>query len=270
VRACVDGACLQRVRALMHRRRARRLHIKDWDKFGNENIGRVVLPAELMQRIATAKLGFEAEHTFAVMPLQNKGGLLTGKRASPGVTGHDGEPCVMTIRVLVAEAADLREPPVGVGAGASEPRRLELTVVSARHLPKKDLTNSCDAYVEVHFLERQFRTRTRRATYDPDWHEHFPFSLYTQAALGPCELRIKDWDRFTTDDHFGKVVLDEILMQRIANAPIGWEGVHSFEVQHPSPPPDSSEADFPRALVGHDGEVCLRCHPLRSLMPGAV
>ncbi len=270
MRACVDGVCLQRVRALMRRCRARRLHIKDWDKFGNENIGRVVLPAELMQRIATAKLGFEAEHTFAVMPLQNKGGLLTGKRASAGVTGHDGEPCVITIRVLVAEAADLREPPVGVGAGASEPRRLELTVVSARHLPKKDLANSCDAYVEVHFLERQFRTRTRRATYDPDWHEHFPFSLYPQAALGPCELRIKDWDRFTTDDHFGKVVLDETLMQRIANAPIGWEGEHSFEVQHPPPPPDSSEADLPRALVGHDGEVCLRCHPLRSLMPGAI
>ena len=176
----------------------------------------------------------------------------------------------MTIRMLVAEAADLREPPVGVGEWASGewPRRLELTVVSARHLPKKDLANSCDAYVEVDFLERQFRTRTRRATYNPDWHEHFPFTLYPQAALGPCELRIKDWDRFTTDDLFGKVVLDETLMKRIANAPIGWEGEHSFEVQHPPPPPDSSEADLPRALVGHDGEVSsLRCHPFRSLMP---
>jgi len=234
---------------------ARRLHVKDWDKVGNEDIGRVMLPAELMQRIAAAPPGFEAEHTFTLMSLPKKGGRFAAKRAGVGITGHDGEPSDLTVRVRVAEAANLREPPAGAGAGG--PRQLELTVVSARHLPKMDLATACDAYVEVHFLGRQFCTRPRHATYSPDWHEHFAFSaLEPQAAPGPCELRIKDWDRLTKDDFFGSVVLDEALMRRIASAPIGWEGEHSFEVMHPAPRPGSSELDVPRAVCGHDGEVC--------------
>jgi hypothetical protein len=222
------------------------LAVKDWDMVGSENIGSVTLKRDLMQRIASAEFGWEAEHTFPLKaPAPQKSLFGSKKKKKATVVGHDGETCVLTLRVRVAALLDLREPPAGEGGGS---RRLELSVVSLRHLPKMDQLGTCDAYVEVAFLGHRFRTSTREGSLNPDFHETFGFSIpdiTADTVTGPCTLRVKDWDLGTEDDDIGEVILDEDLMGRIARAEIGWEGEHTFAVV----------ADG-QAVVGHDGSAC--------------
>ena len=243
--------------------------VKDWDMVGSENIGSVSLKKELMRRICSAEVGWEAQHTFPLKAPAPTRTLFGKRKKKAAVVGHDGDACVMTLHVRVAALLDLREPPASAGVPGGrqvQPRRLELGVVSLRHLPKMDLIGLCDAYVEVDFLGHRFRTSTREASLNPDFHEHFGFSIQdVQAGTGPCELRVKDWDAVSADDDIGMVVLDADLMTRIAQAEIGWEGAHTFELTRVAP-----DSDPACQMVGQDGcacelTICIRVAALLSM-----
>jgi len=189
------------------------MHVKDWDMAtSDDSIGQVVLSAELMTRVAHAEMGLTAEHTFEVLRVPTP--QRKRVRQQKAVVGHDGQHCVLTLRVRVSELLDLCDPPAA--AEVSGPRRLEVSVVSARHLPKMDSVGTCDAFVEIEFLEHHVQTRTRKQNLDPDFHDHFGFSLPNQCAeVGPLQLSMKDWDRTNLPEDIGTVVLTGELMQRI-------------------------------------------------------
>jgi len=189
------------------------MHVKDWDMAtSDDSIGQVVLSAELMTRVAHAEMGLTAEHTFEVLRVPTP--QRKRVRQQKAVVGHDGQHCVLTLRVRVSELLDLCDPPAA--AEVSGPRRLEVSVVSARHLPKMDFVGTCDAFVEIEFLEHHVQTRTKKQNLDPDFHDHFGFALPTPCAdVGPLQLSMKDWDRTNLPEDIGTVVLTGELMQRI-------------------------------------------------------
>ena len=101
--------------------------VNDWDAASKDDeVGSFTIPASRMSEIVRAAIGSDATDTFNL--------YLGGKV----VVGHDKEPSEVTVRVRVAEvpkafaALEMEE-------GAKGARRLQVTVVSAKHLPKVSL-----------------------------------------------------------------------------------------------------------------------------------
>jgi Ca2+-dependent lipid-binding protein len=100
------------------------VQINDWDATNKDDeVGSFTIPASRMSEIVRARLGWEGEDTFK---LQQEG---------KGVVGHDKEPSEVTLKMSVVEV------PKAFGMlemeeGAKGPRRINVTVVSAKHLPK--------------------------------------------------------------------------------------------------------------------------------------
>jgi Ca2+-dependent lipid-binding protein len=100
------------------------LRVKDWDATSKDDeVGSFTIPASRMSEIVRAAIGSDATDTFNL--------YLDGKV----VVGHDKEPSEVTVRVRVTEvpkafaALEMEE-------GAKGARRLDVTLLSAKHLPK--------------------------------------------------------------------------------------------------------------------------------------
>ncbi|CAN8321451.1 unnamed protein product [Cochlearia groenlandica] len=79
-------------------------------------------------------------------------------------------------------------------------------VVKAKDLPPKDLTGSCDPYVEVKLGNYKGTTRHFEKKSNPEWNQVFAFSKdKLQASF--MEASVKDRD-FIKDDLIGRVVFD--------------------------------------------------------------
>ena len=76
--------------------------------------------------------------------------------------------------------------------------RLDVTVISAAHLPQKDFFGSCDAYCILGPSKRNsVQTQVVKNTYSPTWKEVFTFDISSPDDY--IQLRVFDWDR--TGDH---------------------------------------------------------------------
>ncbi|KAH1090466.1 hypothetical protein J1N35_017723 [Gossypium stocksii] len=83
---------------------------------------------------------------------------------------------------------------------------LYVRVVKAKDLPGKDVTGSCDPYVEVKLGNYVGKTRFFEKKSNPEWNQVFAFSKdRLQASL--LEVTVKDKD-FVKDDFIGKVFFD--------------------------------------------------------------
>ncbi|KAK8279989.1 hypothetical protein V6Z12_D09G146700 [Gossypium hirsutum] len=83
---------------------------------------------------------------------------------------------------------------------------LYVRVVKAKDLPGKDVTGSCDPYVEVKLGNYLGKTRFFEKKSNPEWNQVFAFSKdRLQASL--LEVTVKDKD-FVKDDFIGKVFFD--------------------------------------------------------------
>ncbi|GAB2276979.1 FT-interacting protein 3 [Dionaea muscipula] len=83
---------------------------------------------------------------------------------------------------------------------------LYVRVVKAKDLPGKDVSGSCDPYVEVKLGNYKGTTRHFENKNNPEWNQVFAFSKERiQASV--VEIVVKDKD-FVKDDFFGRVVFD--------------------------------------------------------------
>ncbi|CAA7060634.1 unnamed protein product [Microthlaspi erraticum] len=83
---------------------------------------------------------------------------------------------------------------------------LYVRVVKAKELPGKDLTGSCDPYVEVKLGNYKGTTRHFEKKSNPEWNQVFAFSKdRIQASF--LEATVKDKD-FMKDDLIGRVIFD--------------------------------------------------------------
>lgn len=83
---------------------------------------------------------------------------------------------------------------------------LYVRVVKAKDLPGKDVTGSCDPYVEVKLGNYKGTTRHFEKKSNPEWNQVFAFSKERiQASV--VEVIVKDKD-FVKDDFMGRVLFD--------------------------------------------------------------
>ncbi|KAI4371257.1 hypothetical protein MLD38_019518 [Melastoma candidum] len=83
---------------------------------------------------------------------------------------------------------------------------LYVRVAKARDLPPKDVTGSCDPYVEVRLGNYKGTTRHFEKKSNPEWNQVFAFSKdRLQASV--LEVIVKDKD-FVKDDFMGRVIFD--------------------------------------------------------------
>ena len=108
-------------------------------------------------------------------------------------------------------------------SGKPGPRRLEVTVLSARHLPKMDTFGSIDPFCEVRLGTVSFKTAVKKNTYSPEWGESFVFEMADGPnSSQPLTVTLFDWDLVGVNDRVGAV---EVSAERIAEAmdrEIGW------------------------------------------------
>lgn len=82
--------------------------------------------------------------------------------------------------------------------------RVDVTVVAARHLPKKDTFGTCDGYAVCEMGGMRRQTTTITNSYSPEWKEVFTF-MVPQGSQEPLMVRIYDWDRIGQHDFIGLV-----------------------------------------------------------------
>ncbi|KAH9770462.1 FT-interacting protein 3 [Citrus sinensis] len=83
---------------------------------------------------------------------------------------------------------------------------LYVRVVKAKDLPPKDVTGSCDPYVEVKMGNYKGTTRHFEKKTNPEWNQVFAFSK-DRIQSSVLEVTVKDKD-FVKDDFMGRVLFD--------------------------------------------------------------
>ncbi len=100
------------------------VRVNDWDATSKDDeVGSFTIPASRMAEIVRAKIGWEGQETFTL--------YLGGK----GVVGHDKGLSEVTVKVSVMEVPKAFAV-LEADKDACGQRRLQVTVVSAKHLPK--------------------------------------------------------------------------------------------------------------------------------------
>ncbi|XP_030926965.1 FT-interacting protein 3-like [Quercus lobata] len=83
---------------------------------------------------------------------------------------------------------------------------LYVRVVKAKDLPAKDVTGSCDPYVEVKLGNYKGTTRHFEKKTNPEWNQVFAFSK-DRLHASTLEVTVKDKD-LVNDDFIGRVLFD--------------------------------------------------------------
>ncbi|CAD6336270.1 unnamed protein product [Miscanthus lutarioriparius] len=103
---------------------------------------------------------------------------------------------------------------------------LYVRVVKAKELPNKDITGSCDPYVEVKLGNYKGQTRHFEKKNNPEWNQVFAFSK-ERIQSSVVEIVVKDKD-LVKDDFIGRVIFDlnEVPKRVPPDSPLApqWEG----------------------------------------------
>jgi hypothetical protein len=214
------------------------VQVNDWDATSKDDeVGSFTIPASRMSEILRAKIGWEGQETFTLY------------REGKGVVGQDKELSEVTVKVRVVEApkafATLEVDPEAKG-----PRRVEVMVVSARHLPKVDiLTGKCDPYVVVSLPGlAEFKTEVIKKTYDPDWQQSFSFDIpdVLEDCRSDLSLTVMDHDMATANDKVGSSLVPKFRMTDLFRASDDWEADETFVLM-----------DRGQPVRGHDGDIAV-------------
>jgi hypothetical protein len=101
---------------------------------------------------------------------------------------------------------------------------LEVTIASARHLPKVDLLGSCDGYVGLEWRcqHQNFTTSVKKNTLSPDWGETFLFRFDKKAfesaqgsAAADLKLTVMDWNKLSHHAHIGDCVVEASRLRQL-------------------------------------------------------
>jgi hypothetical protein len=214
------------------------VQVNDWDATSKDDeVGSFTIPASRMAEIVRAKIGWEGQETFTLY------------REGKSVTGHDKGLSEITVKVRVLEAPKAFAT-LEVDAEAKGPRRVEVTVVSARHLPKVDiLTGKCDPYVVVSLPGfAEFKTEVIKKTYDPDWQQFFSFDVsdVLEECTSDLSLTVMDHDMATADDKVGSSLVPKFRMTDLFRGGNDWEADETFVLM-----------DRGQPVRGHDGDIAV-------------
>ena len=144
----------------------------------------------------------------------------------------------------MSEAQAARQP--------SDVRRVELTVLSGRHLPKMDLMGTCNVFCEIEWQSQHAQTKVKKNSYSPDWEETFAFT-FDDVSQGVADLSVvvMDWDRLTNPDDVGRVEVGRVVIPS--------ETLHAFLLQAQAATEEGSFAVLKEgmAVIGEDKQPCV-------------
>jgi hypothetical protein len=141
------------------------------------------------------------------------------------------------------------------------PRILEVTLVCARHLPRRDVFfMKVDPYLKLAFNGVEYESLVRKRTYSPDWNQSFVFHMKEASdVFDGLKLAVMDWDRLTEHDLIGFAEIKEEAMCDILSQENNWSQEQTIEIQNKGKP-----------ILGHDGchaNVVLRLKLTHTQLP---
>uniref|UniRef100_A0A8K9XL50 C2 domain-containing protein n=1 Tax=Oncorhynchus mykiss TaxID=8022 RepID=A0A8K9XL50_ONCMY len=113
-----------------------------------------------------------------------------------------------------------------------EEQALVVTILKALELPAKDFTGTSDPYVKIYLLperQKKFQTRVHRKTLNPTFDEAFCFPVeYDQLCNRKLHFSVYDFDRFTSHDMIGEVVVDNLFeLSDLSREAVVWKDIHA-------------------------------------------
>jgi hypothetical protein len=112
---------------------------------------------------------------------------------------------------------------IEIDGDAKGQRMVQITMTTAKHLPKMDTFGSIDPYAIVSFEGMELRTKTVKNTYEPEWNETFEWYVgdVHKGCSKDLTVTIMDWDAGSKDDEVGSFTIPAARMCEIVRAKIG-------------------------------------------------
>ncbi|XP_072560684.1 synaptotagmin-10 isoform X1 [Paramormyrops kingsleyae] len=112
-----------------------------------------------------------------------------------------------------------------------ENQSLVVKILKALELPAKDFTGTSDPYVKIYLLperKKKFQTRVHRKTLNPVFDETFQFPVeYDQLCNRKLHFSVYDFDRFTSHDMIGEVLVDNLFeLSDLSREAVVWKDIH--------------------------------------------
>jgi hypothetical protein len=106
-----------------------------------------------------------------------------------------------------------------------------------------DTFGSVDPYALLFLEGVEYRTKTIKGSYTPEWNESFTYDMMElqKGFRSNFVVQINDWDATNKDDEVGNFSVPAGRMSEIVQGKIGWEGEETFKLHRDG-----------RAVVGHD------------------
>lgn len=109
---------------------------------------------------------------------------------------------------------------------------LVVKILKALDLPAKDFTGTSDPYVKIYLLperKKKFQTRVQRKNLNPTFDETFCFpAAYDELCNRKLHFSVYDFDRFTSHDMIGEVVVDNLFeLSDLSREAVVWKDIHA-------------------------------------------
>ncbi|XP_029681626.1 synaptotagmin-10 isoform X2 [Takifugu rubripes] len=113
-----------------------------------------------------------------------------------------------------------------------EEQALVVRILKALDLPAKDFTGTSDPYVKIYLLperKKKFQTRVHRKNLNPTFDEAFCFAVaYDELCNRKLHFSVYDFDRFTSHDMIGEVVVDNLFeLSDLSREAVVWKDIHA-------------------------------------------
>ncbi|KAM3859204.1 synaptotagmin-10 isoform 2-T2 [Diretmus argenteus] len=113
-----------------------------------------------------------------------------------------------------------------------EEQALVVRILKALDLPAKDFTGTSDPYVKIYLLperKKKFQTRVHRKNLNPMFDETFCFPVaYDEICNRKLHFSVYDFDRFTSHDMIGEVVVDNLFeLSDLSREAVVWKDIHT-------------------------------------------
>lgn len=113
-----------------------------------------------------------------------------------------------------------------------EEQALVVRILKALELPAKDFTGTSDPYVKIYLLperKKKFQTRVHRKNLNPTFDETFCFPVaYDELCNRKLHFSVYDFDRFTSHDMIGEVVVDNLFeLSDLSREAVVWKDIHA-------------------------------------------
>uniref|UniRef100_A0A3Q1F3W1 C2 domain-containing protein n=1 Tax=Acanthochromis polyacanthus TaxID=80966 RepID=A0A3Q1F3W1_9TELE len=113
-----------------------------------------------------------------------------------------------------------------------EEQALVVRILKALDLPAKDFTGTSDPYVKIYLLperKKKFQTRVHRKNLNPMFDETFSFPVvYDELCNRKLHFSVYDFDRFTSHDMIGEVVVDNLFeLSDLSREAVVWKDIHA-------------------------------------------